>query len=247
MVKTSKSTAAEQHLSHVAEQLDSRLASVYTTGKMNWAAATRFISECKMRIKRIGGSRLDTYSEVWGLDQTTWELMCAGEAAMRKSIPALRQAGFKNKLDLPRIEESYREKAFVVILLVTRICATLNGDQRVQVLILVVQGLSQLMQQYFTLKHWKLMQQYFELVDWQGFKLPSAERRQQDSLKKIERSVEMWKNWILLKNELATLGEELLSVEWLPANHKEQSPDPTKRHARREDFEQLIDVAFITS
>ena len=57
----------------------------------------------------------------------------------------------------------------------------------------------------------------------------------------------MWKNWILLKNELATLGEELLSVEWLPANHKEQSPDPTKRHARREDFEQLIDVAFITS
>jgi hypothetical protein len=40
----------------------------------------------------MGGLRLDIDSEVWGLDQTTWELMWAGEAAMRKSIPALRQA-----------------------------------------------------------------------------------------------------------------------------------------------------------
>jgi len=76
-----------------AEQLGSRLASVHTTGKVSLAAATRSIREYKMRIERIGGSRLDTDSEVWGLDQTTWELMWAGEAAMRKSIPALRQAG----------------------------------------------------------------------------------------------------------------------------------------------------------
>ena len=73
-----------------AEQLDSRLASVHTNGKMNWAAATRSIREYKMRIERIGGSRLDTDSGVWGLDQTTWELMWAGKAAMQKSIPALR-------------------------------------------------------------------------------------------------------------------------------------------------------------
>ena len=58
-----------------AEQLDSRLAAVHTTGKLSWATATRSIRECKMRIERIGGSRLDTDSEVWGLDQTTWELM----------------------------------------------------------------------------------------------------------------------------------------------------------------------------
>jgi len=63
-----------------AEQLDSRLASVYTTGKMSWAAATRYIRECKISIERIRGSRLETDSEVWGLDQTTWELMWAGEA-----------------------------------------------------------------------------------------------------------------------------------------------------------------------
>jgi len=47
-----------------AEQLDSRLASVHTTGKMSWAAANRSIRECEMRIERIGGSRLDTDSEV---------------------------------------------------------------------------------------------------------------------------------------------------------------------------------------
>jgi len=123
-----------------SEQLDSRLASVHTTGKMSWATATRSIRECKMR---IGGSHLDTNSEVWGLDQTTWELMLAGEAAIRKSIPALRQAGYESISDMPRIQQTYREKALMVIPPVMRICASSNGEQRVQVLIPVVQGLSQ--------------------------------------------------------------------------------------------------------
>ena len=48
-----------------AEQFHSRLASVHTTEKMSWAAANRNIRECKMRIKGIGGSRLNTDSEVW--------------------------------------------------------------------------------------------------------------------------------------------------------------------------------------
>jgi len=126
-----------------AEQLYSRLASVHITGKLSWAAATRSIRECKMRIERIGGSRLDTDSEVWGLDQTTEELMWAGEAAMRKSIPALRQAGYDSISDLPRIQQSYREKALEVIPPAMRICAKSNGEQRVHVLIPVVQGLSQ--------------------------------------------------------------------------------------------------------
>ena len=90
--------------------------------------------------------------------------MCAGEAAMRKSMPALRQAGYESISDLPRIQKSYREKALVVIPPAMRMSATSNGEQRVQVLIPVVQGLSQ--------KQRQLMQQYFELVDWQGLKLP---------------------------------------------------------------------------
>jgi len=86
LVETSKSTASEQHLSNGAvtwaEQLDSRLASVQPTGKISWASATTSLRECKMRIERIRRCRLDIDSEVWGLDQTTWELMWAGEAAI---------------------------------------------------------------------------------------------------------------------------------------------------------------------
>ena len=80
--------------------------------------------------------------------------------AMRKIIPALRRAGYESISDLPRIQQSYREKALVVIPLAMRIGVTSNGEQRVQVLIQVVQGLSQ--------KQRQLMRQYFELVDWQG-------------------------------------------------------------------------------
>jgi len=75
-----------------------------------------------------------------------------------------------------------------------------------------------------------------EPVDWQGLKLPSAERRQRDSLKSIERSVKVWKDWIPLKQELATLGEELPPAALLPAKRKKQSPDPTKRDASKEEF-----------
>jgi len=94
------------HVGRAVRQQTSISANV--TRKISWAAATRSIKECKMRIERIGGSRLDTDSEVW--DQTTWELMWVGEAAMRKSIPALRHAGSESILDLPRIQKSLERK-----------------------------------------------------------------------------------------------------------------------------------------
>jgi len=62
---------------------------------------------------------------------------------MRKSIPAPRQAGYESISDLPIIQQSYREKALVVIPPAMRICASSIGEQRVQMLIPVVQGLSQ--------------------------------------------------------------------------------------------------------
>jgi len=108
------------------------------------------------------------------------------------------------------------------------ICAKSNSKQRVQVLITVVQGLSQ--------KQRLIIQQYFELVDLQELKLPSAKRRQRDSLKSLVCSVEVWKDWIRLKKELATLGEELPPVELISAKRKKQSPDPTKRDTRKEEF-----------
>jgi len=55
-------------------------------------------------------------------------------------------------------------------------------------------------------------------------------------LKSFERSVKVWKDWIRLKKELATLGEELPPAELLPAKRKKQSSDPTKRDASKEKF-----------
>jgi len=55
-------------------------------------------------------------------------------------------------------------------------------------------------------------------------------------LKSFERSVEVWKDWILLKKEVATLDEELPPVELLPAKRKKQSPDPKKTDASKEEI-----------
>jgi len=67
---------------------------------------------CSFNSRSSTGSAAHT--EVWGLDQTTWELtQWAGEAAMRKGIPARRQAGYESISDLPRIQQSHREKALV--------------------------------------------------------------------------------------------------------------------------------------
>jgi len=56
---------------------------------------------CSIRIEKIGRSHLNTDSEVWGLDQTTWVLMWAGKAAMQKGISALRHAGYESISNLP--------------------------------------------------------------------------------------------------------------------------------------------------
>ena len=46
----------------------------------------------------------------------------------------------------------------------------------------------------------------------------------------------MWKDWIRLEKELATLGGELPAAESSPAKRKKQSPDPTKRDTSKEEF-----------
>jgi len=62
---------------------------------------------------------------------------------MQTSFPALRRAGWKGIEDLPRIQKSHRKTAlaaFEVVPSVMRIqCATSNGEQRVQVLNILVQ------------------------------------------------------------------------------------------------------------
>ena len=43
-------------------------------------------------------------------------------------------------------------------------------------------------------------------------------------------------NWIRLKKDFATLGEEVPPVELLPAKRKKQSADSTKKDASKEEF-----------
>jgi len=62
---------------------------------------------------------------------------------MRKSIPARRHDGFASIADVPSFQEISRQTAFMVIPSVMKICATSNGEQRVHVCVLAVQGLSQ--------------------------------------------------------------------------------------------------------
>jgi len=52
-------------------------------------------------------------------------------------------------------------------------------------------------------------------------------------LKSFERSVEVWKDWIRLKKDFATLGEELPPAELLSAKRKKKSQDPTKKDASK--------------
>ena len=84
-----------------------------------------------MRIERIRESHIYTDSEVWGLDQTTYELMWTGEAAMRKSIHTLRPAAFESIADVPSVQKSCRKTSFVVVPSVMKICATSHGKQEV--------------------------------------------------------------------------------------------------------------------
>jgi len=46
----------------------------------------------------------------------------------------------------------------------------------------------------------------------------------------------VWKDWIRLKKELATLGEELPPAKLLPAKRKKQRSDLTKKDASKEEF-----------
>ena len=102
----------------------------------------------------------------------------------------------------------------MVIPLVMRICATSTGEQKVRVLILVVHRLSRGID---SCEQRQLMQQYSKVIDWRRLELPSAEKRQQDSLKshKFECSFEVWKDCTLpsLKKEVAIPGEELPPAE----------------------------------
>ena len=77
-----------------------------------------------------------------------------GRSSHAKEHSRSKASWIREYFDLPRIQKSYREKALVVIPPAMSMSTTSNGEQRVQVSIPVVQGLSQ--------KQRQLMQQYLE-------------------------------------------------------------------------------------
>jgi len=76
--------------------VDKQLASVLVPGKMSWATSTRFIWKCKIRIKKIGGSHIDTGPTARGLDAHVLNLLCTGAEATKKGMPILKKVGFES-------------------------------------------------------------------------------------------------------------------------------------------------------
>jgi len=121
--------------------VDKKLASVLVPEKMSWATATRSIRKCKTRIEKIGGSRVDTEPNAWGLDVQVWNLLWTGEEAMKKSIPILKRAGFESVEDLPRTAVGFSSKAYQDLPPQLGLSATSNGEQTVRVRVPNAQGL----------------------------------------------------------------------------------------------------------
>ena len=183
-----------------AEKMDKKLASVLIPKKMSWATATRSIRKCKTLIEKLGVSRFDTEPTAWGLDVQVWNLVCAGEEAMKKGILILKRAGFQSVDDLPRTAVGFILKAYQDLPPQLKLSATSNGEQRVRVRVPNAQGLHSTPQ--------LLMQEYLNLVDWKGLELPSTERRCKASVKKFGRSPTVLAEWIELKETLAMFQAE---------------------------------------
>jgi len=178
-----------------AEKSDQKLASVLVPGKMSWATATWSIRKCKIRIEKIGESRVDTEPTAWVLDEQVWNLLWTGEEAMKKGMPILKKAGFESVEDLPRTAIRFSSKAYQDLPPQLRSSATSNGEQRVQMLVPNVQGLHRTTQLF--------MQVYLNLLDWKGLELPSTVRRCTASVQKFERPPTVCVEWIELKETLA--------------------------------------------
>jgi len=193
--------------------MDQKLALVLVPEKLSWATATRSISQCKTRIEKIGGSRVDTEPTAWSLDVQVWNLLWTGKEAMKKGIPILKRAWFESVEDLPRRAVGFSSKAYQDLPPQLRLSATSNSEQRVRVRVPNAQGLHRTTQ--------FLMQGYLNLVDWKGLELPSTERRCKASVtvKKFERSPTVLAEWIELKETFAKFHAERES------DHTVVSPD----------------------
>jgi len=113
------------------DQIDPKLDSVLVPGKMSWARATLSIWKCKIRIKKTGGSCVDTELIAWGLDAHVWTLLWIGEVALKKGMPILKKAGFESIEDLSMTAVAFSSKAYQDLPPHLRLSTTSNGKERV--------------------------------------------------------------------------------------------------------------------
>jgi len=152
-----------------AGKIDKKLASMPVPGKMSWATAKQSIRKCKIRIEKIGGSRVDTEPTVCGLDAHVWNLLWTGEEAMKRGMPILKKAGFESVENLQRTAVGFSSNAYKDLPPLLRLPTTSNGEQRVQMLVPNAQEMHSTTQ--------FLMQKYLNLADCKGLELLSTERR----------------------------------------------------------------------
>ena len=169
LVAIGKVVAQSKSVSHMCRKMNQKLVSVLVPEKMSWATATQSIWKCKIRIEKIGGSRVDTEQTAWGLDAQVYNLFWTGKEAIKKGLLILKKAGFESVEDLPRTVVGFSSKAFQDLPPQLRSSATSNSEQRHRVLVPNAQGLHRTTQ--------FLMQEYLNLVDWKGLELPSTETR----------------------------------------------------------------------
>jgi len=126
------------------------------------------IWKCKIRIEKIGGSRV-----LW-----------IGEESMKKGMLILKSAEFESAEDLPKTALGFRSKAYQDLPPQLRSSTTSNGEQRVRVLVPNAQGLHRATS--------FLIHEYLNLVDCKGLELLSTWRRCKVSVEKFERSQLVW-------------------------------------------------------
>ena len=116
-----------------AGRLDERLVPMQAFEKISWAAATRSIRRCRVRIEQIGGSHIDTAPTVWGLDTQIWNLLWTGEKVLWRCAAILKKAGYESVEDLSRTAASFRSSAYQELAPVLRLTETSSSAQRIRV------------------------------------------------------------------------------------------------------------------
>ena len=81
LIKIGKVVAQPKSVGNMGRKKGPKFASVFVSGKMSWATATRSILKCKIRMKMVGGSRVNAEPTARGLDAQGRDLLWTREGS----------------------------------------------------------------------------------------------------------------------------------------------------------------------